>query len=248
MESNFNLYSEYYDLLYNDKDYNSEAGYISDCIKSNFSHANSILEFGSGTGRHGLILQKMGFDIYGLERSQQMVEYAKNLGYPCEQSDITNFELVRTFDVVIGLFHVLSYINDNSSLIRVFRNASNCLNSNGLFIFDTWYSPAVYFQRPEVRIKKVENDEISVIRMAEPQSIINKNIVEVKYTIHVKYKQTGLQSEFCENHPMRHFSIPEIEMLATFSGFELIKSEEFLTGNTPSVSTWGVTFILKKNE
>ena len=61
MESNFNLYSEYYDLLYNDKDYNSEAGYISDCIKSNFSHANSILEFGSGTGRHGFSFKYVCF-------------------------------------------------------------------------------------------------------------------------------------------------------------------------------------------
>ena len=247
MDNNFNLYSKYYDLLYRSKDYNAEANYISDCIKNYLPHAKTILEFGSGTGGHGLILQKMGYDIYGLERSEQMVEEALLHGFPCEQADITNFELDRKFDAVISLFHVISYINDNASLEKVFRNTSNCLNSGGLFIFDVWYSPAVYHQKPETRIKKVENADISVVRIAEPESHVNKNVVDVNYSILVKDKTTDKWIEFQEKHPMRHFSIPEISLLATFTGFKLLKAEEFLTGKQPSENTWGVNFILRKN-
>jgi SAM-dependent methyltransferase len=247
MDDNFNLYSRYYDLLYSNKDYSAETKYISDCIRRESPYAKTILEFGSGTGGHGLILQKMGYDIYGLERSKQMVEKAILHGYPCEQADITDFEINQKFDVVISLFHVISYINDNASLETVFRNASKCLNSGSLFIFDVWYSPAVYHQKPETRIKKVENGEISVIRIAEPEIHINKNVVDVNYSILVKDKNTDKWIEFHENHPMRHFSIPEISLLATYTGFELLKAEEFLTGNQPSVNTWGVNFILRKN-
>ena len=247
MNDNFNLYSKYYDLLYKNKDYNAEVNYITNCIKNYSPHAKTILEFGSGTGGHGLILQKMGYDIYGLEQSKQMVKEAKFHGYPCEHADITNFEINRKFDAVISLFHVISYINDNASLEKVFRNASKRLNSGGLFIFDVWFSPAVYHQKPETRIKKVENEEISVVRMAEPEIHINKNVVDVNYSILVKDKSTDKWMEFKEKHPMRHFSIPEIDLLATFTGFELLKAEEFLTGNQPSENTWGVNFILKKN-
>lgn len=247
MENNFNLYSKYYDLLYLNKDYEAEANYISDCIKSFSPNAKTILEFGSGTGIHGLILQKKGYEIYGLERSKQMVEEAKHLEFPCEEADITNFELDRKFDAVISLFHVLSYVNDNASLEKVFRNASKCLNLGGLFIFDIWYSPAVYHQKPETRIKKVENEEICVIRMAESGTQVNKNIVDVNYSILVKNKSSDKWIEFNEKHPMRHFSIPEIDLLATFTGFEILRTEEFLTGNEPSENTWGVNFILKKN-
>lgn len=246
MDNNFNLYTKYYDLLYRGKDYNAEASYISDCIKNSSPNAKTILEFGSGTGGHGLILQKMGYDIYGLERSKQMVEEAKLRGFACEQADITNFKIDRNFDVVISLFHVISYINENVSLEKVFRNALENLKPNGLFIFDVWYSPAVYHQKPETRIKRVENEEISVIRIAEPEIHINQNVVDVNYSILVKDKSTDKWIEFQEKHPMRHFSIPEIGLLATFKGFELLKAEEFLTGNQPSENTWGVNFILKK--
>jgi len=247
MNNNFNLYSKYYDLLYSSKNYNAEANYISDCIKKYYPDAKTILEFGSGTGGHGLILQKMGYDIYGLERSEQMVEEAKLHGFPCKQADITNFEIDRKFDAIISLFHVISYINDNASLEKVFSNASKRLNSNGLFIFDVWYSPAVYHQKPESRVKKVENKEICVVRKAEPEIYVNKNVVDVNYFIKVKDKSTDQCIEFQEKHPMRHFSIPEINLLATHTGFEVLKAEEFLTGNQPSENTWGVNFILKKN-
>lgn len=248
MNGNFNLYSKYYDLLYKNKDYNAEVNYISDCIKKNSSNTKTIIEFGSGTGGHGLILQKIGYDIYGLERSRQMVEEAMIHGFPCEQADITDFKIDRKFDAVISLFHVISYINDNASLEKVFKNASKCLNPNGLFIFDVWYTPSVFHQKPETRIKRAENDEVSIIRIAEPEIHVNKNVVDVNYSILVKDKKTNEWVELNEKHPMRHFSIPEIEALASFSGFKLIKTEEFLTGNQPSENTWGVNFILKKNE
>lgn len=248
MNDNFNLYSKYYNLLYKNKGYKEEAYYISECIKRYFPNARTILELGSGTGGHGLILQRIGFEIYGLENSKSMVEEAIRLGFPCEQADIVNIEMNRKFDTVISLFHVISYINENRSLEKVFRNASNHLEPGGLFIFDVWYSPAVYYQKPEVRIKKVENEEVSVIRMAEPVMQTNKNVVDVNYTILVKDKKSNTWIDFQEKHSMRHFSIPEIEFLAEISGFKLLKAEEFLTGNEPSERTWGVNFILMKNE
>jgi len=247
MSVNFDLYSKYYDLLYGDKEYNSEVEYINRCIRKHAPNSSTILEFGSGTGKHGLLLEKQGYKVYGLEKSPSMVAEARRNGFNCKQSDIKNFSIVDTFDIVISLFHVISYITDNKSLNLVFQNAYNSLNAGGLFIFDVWYSPAVYSQVPERRIKKVENNNISVIRFAEPIMKHNSNVVEVNYTILVKEKENETWIQVDETHPMRHFTIPEIEALANFSGFQLIKSESFLTGNEPSNDTWGVNFILKKN-
>ena len=73
----FQKYSTYYDLLYRDKDYAAEAEYVARTIRSIVPGARSILELGSGTGRHGRLLAAMGFNVHGIERSAEMVAVAK---------------------------------------------------------------------------------------------------------------------------------------------------------------------------
>jgi SAM-dependent methyltransferase len=246
MSENFQLYSKYYNLLYGDKNYKAEADYVAKQIKTFAPQAKTVLEFGSGTGGHGVLLQKKGFKIFGLDQSEYMVEEAKKRGLPCKVANISNFKLKEKYDAVVSLFHVVSYLTDNKDLISTFKNANNHLNKNGIFLFDVWYSPAVYEQKAVPRIKKIQNKEIAVTRIAEPKIDTSKNIVTVCYSILAKDLKTGETSELFESHPMRHFSIPEIDLLAKLTGFEVIKSEEFLTGNKPSGNTWGVCFILKK--
>jgi hypothetical protein len=45
---------------------------------------------------------------------------------------------------------------------------------------------------------------------------------------------------------MRHFSLPEIDLLANAHGFERVNTEEFLTGNPAGENTWGVCVTLKR--
>ncbi|HMF70256.1 MAG TPA: hypothetical protein VK616_02215, partial [Flavitalea sp.] len=58
-------------------------------------------------------------------------------------------------------------------------------------------------------------------------------------------KKNNQFAELFESHPMRHFSFPEIELLAQQTGFTVLKAEEFLTGAPPTNKTWGVNFILQ---
>lgn len=246
MNNNFCAYSKYYDLLYKDKDYNSEVFYILNLISNYNLNAKSILELGSGTGIHGMLLKNHGYDVLGVELSKDMAEVAKNKGFECVVSDIVLFITEKRFDVVISLFHVISYITTNENLILLFNNANNHLNHNGIFIFDIWYSPAVYHQKPQLRLKKMEDSIIEITRIAKPVIEYNNNIVNVEFTVIVKDKINSQFDELFESHPMRHFSYNEILLLAHISGFEVLKCEEFLTGSELSEKTWGACFILKK--
>ena len=55
-----NPYSRDYDLLYRDKDYKAEVGYIDRLVKLQRVVGNQLLEFGSGTGKHGRLLSQKG--------------------------------------------------------------------------------------------------------------------------------------------------------------------------------------------
>lgn len=247
--SNFKLYSQYYDLLYADKDYIAEANYIEDLIKTHKPNSRSILELGSGTGKHAFLLANKGYQVLGLERSADMVAIANqknNQNVTFKIADITDFNLNQSFDVATSLFHVISYLTDNQSLIQTFKNVHQHLNKDGLFIFDIWHSSAVHHQVPEKRTKKLQNSTIEVLRKANPIVYPELNVVEVDYDITITNLKDQTSNQIYENHPMRHFSKPEIEILAFATGFEVVHTEAFLTKENPSIHTWGVSYILKK--
>lgn len=115
------VYSRCYDLLYADKDYSKEADYVDKVIKKYYPSARSILEYGSGTGRHGLLLMKKGYHVFGIERSREMASVARSNGFLCDVGDIVETKVNGRFDVCICLFHVISYINSDADLVRLFN-------------------------------------------------------------------------------------------------------------------------------
>lgn len=223
-----------YDLIYSDKNYKAEAYYVSGLIQKYMPGAKDILELGCGTGGHGIYMAS-DYNIFGIDLDKNKIDEAKKKGYNCQVGDICKYKVNNKYHVVISLFHVISYITKNDDLINLFNNTYKNLNQGGLFIFDVWYTPAVYYLKPEQRIKKVGD----VIRFASPTVYYNDNVVAIDYDFITDVR-------YSEHHEMRHFSIPEIDLLARFTGFELIKAEEFLTGNKPSTNTWGVNFILRR--
>ena len=246
-ENVFNAFSRYYDVLYCDKDYSGEVAYIERLLKRHGIVQGSLLELGSGTGKHGRLLAEAGYLVHGIERSSEMVALAEQgNGFSCELGDICTVQLGRRFDAVLSLFHVISYQTTNAKLHAVFARATEHLESGGLFVFDFWYSPAVYAQKPSVRVKRIGDDHFDIVRLAEPVIIANENRVDVYYTIFASDRDTGTVQTAQEIHPMRHFSLPELDLLAEFHGLARIEAEEFLSGNEPGEFTWGVCATFRR--
>jgi len=243
----FNVYSRYYDLLYRDKDYVGEVEYISRLLARHRISSGDLLEFGSGTGKHGCLLAAKGYRVHGIERSAEMVAQSLQAGgFTCQEGDICAIDLARQYDAVLALFHVVSYQTSNAGLNAVFDRAGSHLLPGGLFIFDFWYSPAVYAQRPCVRVKRMADEKIEITRIAEPVIYPNENRVDVQYTVFARDLSSGVVETLNETHPMRHFTLPEIDLLATQHGFRRVVAEAFLSGAPPGEDTWGVCVALKK--
>ena len=245
----FDSYSKYYDLLYKDKDYEAEASYIKDILARYSSQdGKKLFEMGCGTGKHAKLLHDFGYSVVGIDFSETMLGEAKKFeekGLEFSYGDVRDFDAEKTFDNVISLFHIASYQTSNESFMKYLKNARKHLDKGGLFVFDVWYLPCVLSLLPENRVKKMENDEISVERFARPVHKINENVVEVNYEINITDKKTGELEKLNECHPMRYFSKPEIELALDCVGFELLGAEEWLTKCEPSKDTWGVCFVAK---
>jgi SAM-dependent methyltransferase len=251
----FRDYAKYYDLLYQDKDYQAESDYVMNLVNTHQPETKKILEFGSGSGIHGRILGNAGYQVSGVELSQQMIDLGKssineenqNPNFSCILGDCADTYISHDFDTAISLFHVVSYQTTNKKLSNVFKNAHRQLKAGGVFILDYWYAPAVWSIGPSIRVKRIKNQDLSITRIAEPECKRDQNIVKVKYQTFVEDRNTKCITEINETHMMRAFETEEISNFAKKSGFSLVHSEEWMTGKSPSKDSWAVCSILQKN-
>jgi SAM-dependent methyltransferase len=252
----FGNYAQYYDLLYQDKDYVGETKFIHELIQNHAPAAKTILELGCGTANHALLLAKSGYQVHGVDMSEVMLKKATDrltqispeiaTQIQLTQGDIRQVRLNQTFDVVLSLFHVISYQTTNADLLAAFDTIKQHLKPGGIALFDVWYGPAVLSDRPATRIKRLQDDTIEVTRLAEPVIYPNTNLVDVNYHVLIKDKQSGAIEELYETHHMRYLFQPELELVAHQSGMSIVKSGEWMTEKAAGFDTWGVYFAVKK--
>lgn len=253
--STFASYASYYDLLYSDKDYSGEAAFLSSLIQGFCPDVKRMLDLGCGTGTHARHLAEQGFSVFGLDASASMVERAhiNRAAIPAELSrcldfhcgDIRTVRLSEQFGCIVSLFHVLSYLTENNDLLCAFQTIRSHLTPGGICIVDCWYGPAVLNLRPAVRVKQFENEEASILRVAEPVLHVNENVVDVNYTLWITSSTNRCVETIRETHRMRYLFIPEIRFLAEQVGMELVDAREWMTGREAGLDTWSVYFVLR---
>jgi SAM-dependent methyltransferase len=256
MNEVFDAYAHYYDLLYRDKDYKAEVAYVASRIRSADSSAHRILDLGCGTGAHAELLAEMGFEVHGVDFSDPMIaranarrdrlpaDVAERLSFGV--GDICTVKPEGKFDAVVSLFHVMSYLTSGAELQAALATAYDSLVPGGLFFFDFWYGPAVLMQKPEVRVKRLEDDAIRVVRVAEPVVHTARNVVDVGYTVFVERKNSGSISQLREVHPMRYLFLPELEQLVS-PQFEWLGAMAWMTSSEPGPTDWAACVMLKRS-
>jgi predicted TPR repeat methyltransferase len=257
MSQVFDTYARYYDLLYRDKDYAAESEYVATHIRKHSPQAKRILELGCGTGAHAEHLARMGYIVHGVDMSEAMLTRAeaRKANLPPEVASRLSFGLgdvrtVRTgetYDTVISLFHVMSYQTTNADLEAAFETASIHLQVGGLFLFDFWYGPAVLTQRPDVRVRRLEDEEIRVTRIAEPEMHVNENVVHVNYTMFIEVKTSMKMEQVREIHLMRYLFLPELLQFADAEVWTDLKSFGWMKSQELQEEDWaGLFFATKK--
>jgi len=97
-----------------------------------------ILDLCCGTGQLAKILTEKGYQVTGIDGSQEMLCFAQDNAPDAKfiAADARAFKLPPTFNAVFATFDALNHIMTLAELQQVFKNVYQCLASGGIFIFD----------------------------------------------------------------------------------------------------------------
>ena len=240
-------YSDYYDLLYLEKDYLAEVGYVKEIFNKFHLDVKSILDIGCGTGKHAKLFSNMGFSVIGVDLSEKMIHVAKKdfsaINPNFQVGDAKEFVLKEPVDAVVSLFSVVGYHTTDDELESFFASANKNLVKGGLLIFDFWYGPAILSNLPVVRVKRVENSLVSLTRLSEPNLLVNADVVDINYTMFVKDKKSQTCKEFSELHKVRYFFLPELKRMLKRAGFKFEFCWEFGKFNDLNKDSWEACIV-----
>ena len=138
------IYSEFakiYDRWMNDIPYCKWCQRILDILHTYQINDGIIADLGCGSGSVTRKLADAGFDMIGIDLSEEMLAqaYEKSEKYPdilYLLQDIREFELYGTVRAIVCCCDTLNYLADRDELTKVFRLVNNYLDPGGIFIFD----------------------------------------------------------------------------------------------------------------
>ena len=136
-------FAKVYETFMDNIPYKEWSAYITGLLQNYGVMPGSLIcELGCGTGTMTRLLAKEGYDMIGVDLSEEMLDIAR-YEHPEEESDILylnqdmrEFELFGTVAAMVSVCDSMNYITSEEELLQVFRLVNNYLDPGGYFIFD----------------------------------------------------------------------------------------------------------------
>lgn len=220
-----------YDTLMDDTPYEEWCARITDILRSAGIEKDLVLDLGCGTGTLTELLAKEGYDMIGVDYSQEMLAHAmekreeSGLSILYLLQDMREFELYGTVKAVVSVCDSLNYLLDEEDVIETFRLVNNYLDPKGLFVFDF---NTVY------KYKEVIGDA-TIAENREDCSFIWENYYHEEdeineYEVTFFVKEGELFRRFEETHYQRGYTAQQMKGFLAKAGLEFVAMADSDTG------------------
>lgn len=220
----------YYHILYKDRDY-TEAAQFMDKLTAyiNLPEGAEILDLACGKGRHSIYLNSLGFDVTGIDLSENSIEEASKFSNEKLHFKVHNMciPIGKQFDAVFNLFTSFGYFEDESDNLKTLKAIKVNLKETGFGVIDFLNVDNVLEKLVSDEIKTVEGIDFHIHRSHQHGYIIKEIAFEdggEKYFFTEKVKALRLKDfELL-------FKEAEIDLIEIYGNYKL---QKFETNHSP---------------
>ncbi|MBR5376713.1 MAG: methyltransferase domain-containing protein [Lachnospiraceae bacterium] len=224
MTDSYRGFAGVYDLLMDNVPYDKWAQSYVSILKEYGIDEGLICDLGCGTGNMTLRFKKAGYDMIGIDDSEDMLDIARkkdddgNILFLLQ--DMCSFELYGTVRAVTCVCDSVNYLLDEKDMLELFLHVNNYLDPGGIFIFD-FNTDDKYRDLYGDSVIAENREDVSFIWENEydPESGIN----ECALTVFAR-TQNGLFERFNELHLQRGYSLDVIKRLLKEAGMEFLSA------------------------
>ena len=222
--------------------------YLTGLLKEYGVEDGLVLDLGCGTGSLTELLAEEGYDMIGIDYSEEMLELAmekkydsgKDILYLCQ--DMREFELYGTVAAVVSICDCMNYVTEYEDLTEVFRLVNNYLDPKGIFIFD---------MNTEYKYSEVMGDT-TIAEDREDSSFIWENQYEAEEKINIYdlsifvREEEDLYRKYHETHYQRAYSLEEVKAAIEEAGMEFVTAYDAFTKDAPKPTSERIYVIARE--
>ncbi len=212
------------------------------------SERNLVADLGCGTGTLTQLLYDKGYDMIGIDNSEEMLNVASTKR---EQSgaqilyllqDMRELELYSTVGTMISVCDSLNYILEEDELLQTFQLVNNYLYPGGIFIFD--FNTVYKYEQAIGDTTIAENrEDCSFIweNYYHPEEEINE------YDLTVFVQEEGERfRRFKETHYQRGYTSEQMVSLVEEAGMKVLLIKDSDTDGPVTETTERIYLVAKE--
>ena len=172
--------SPYYHILYRERNYKEAQAFI-DRIADyfNLTREDKILDLACGKGRHSIYLNEKGYNVVGVDLSEQNIEHANryaNERLRFHRHDMREVFRENAFDYVLNMFTSFGYFDDQHENQAAITAIEKELKPGGYLLLDFLNPYKVINNLLPEEIKEVDGIEFHITKHLSEDGYIVKNI------------------------------------------------------------------------
>ncbi len=207
--------SPYYHQLYFNRDEEEAAAFIDKLIEHLQAPAgSSMLDVACGKGRHSIHLAEKGFDVTGIDLSEESIDEA--LKHQSEKLHFYRHDMrlpfwINYFDYAFNFFTSFGYFNTRREHDNAIRTIAQSIKSKGCFVLD--YLNTHYAEDHLVHQFDKEIDGVNYF--------ITKWLDETHFYKKIQVEDDALQEPLIYTEKVAKFSLGDFTEMFAYQGLQI---------------------------